>query len=341
MRWVSGWAKSGEHSLRRPVSIFRFFGRPLSRRNALKLVFSFFALLAAGGLLSKLKPVFAQAPSTNARKKNSIKGNYDLVAVKGEDPYRMTVKAVEAMGGMGRFVKKADTVVIKPNIGWDRRPEQSADTNPAVIAALVELCFKAGAKRVNVFDIPCNDPRRCYENSGIQQAAREKGANVYFADTKNTVKARFGYKSTMEGWPILKEALECDVFINVPVLKHHGLTGLTISMKNLMGVCGGMRALIHQNFASKLVDITDFINPELTVIDAFRFLFRNGPTGGNLQDVRNLNSVIVATDPTLADAYAAKLAGVDPFSIGNIRIAAERNFGNADINKANILSLKL
>jgi len=308
----------------------------ITRRNFLKFSFAGLALIAAGNFISAVRPVFAASAVSNGRPKRKINGKHDLVCAKGEDPYAMTVRAVEAMGGMAMFVKKNGVVVIKPNIGWDRTPEQAANTNPLVVAALIDLCFKAGAKRVNIFDVPCSDARRCYDNSGIAKAAKERGANVYFAEDWDVVKAKFKYASPMDGWPILRDAVECDTFINVPVLKHHGLTRLTLSMKNLMGVCTGNRGLIHQNIAKKIVDLTDFINPDLTVIDAYRYLYRNGPTGGNLNDVKRLNSLIVATDPTLADAYAAKLAGLDPLSLENIKVAVSRGFGSADIDKADI-----
>ena len=143
----------------------------------------------------------------------------------------------------------------------------------------------------------------------------------------------------MEGWAILRDAVKCDTFINVPVLKHHSLARLTLSMKNLMGVCAGMRGLMHQGLGEKLVDLTDFISPELTVVDATRFLTRNGPSGGNVADVTVLNKVIAATDPVLADAYAGELAGVDPLSLSYVKDAVARNFGSADIAGAKMFSV--
>jgi uncharacterized protein (DUF362 family) len=252
----------------------------------------------------------------------------------------MTVKAVKALGGMEKFVGKNSVVVIKPNIGWDRSPQQAGNTNPQVIAALIDLSYQAGAGKVKIFDIPCNEARRCYASSGIEKAAREKGAHVYFADEWNVIKARFDFESPMEDWPVLKDAVECDTFINVPILKHHGLTNLTISMKNLMGVCGGNRGLIHRDIGRKLVDLTYFINPDLTVIDAFRVLARNGPTGGDLNDVVDLRTIVAGCDPTLADIYAARLMGLDPLSVPNIQNAVERGIGNADIDAARIAELK-
>jgi uncharacterized protein (DUF362 family) len=195
---------------------------------------------------------------------------------------------------------------------------------------------------VNVFDITCNDARRCYANSGIEAAAAAAGARAYIPDDWDVVKAHFGLRgaaSPMEDWPILREAVECDTFINVPVLKHHALTRLTLSMKNLMGVCGGNRGLMHFNIGPKLVDLTRFINPDLTVIDAYRVLTRNGPSGGSLDDVKTLKTVIAATDPTLADAYAARLADVDPMAVPYIKTAVKEKFGSADIEAAKSITI--
>ncbi len=283
-----------------------------------------------------LKMAFAKSVDSTGRPKKNIKGDHDLVVCEGKDSYENTVKAVAAMGGMGRFVKKDSVVVIKPNMAWDRNPAQAGNTDPQVVAALVDMCYKAGAKRVNVFDIPCNEERRVYANSGIEEAAKSKGAHVYFADHWNVVKAKFAYESPMEGWPILRDAVACDTFINVPVLKHHRLANLTLSMKNLMGVCSGTRGQMHNGIGRKLVDLTDFISPDLTVIDATRVLTRNGPSGGSLDDVITLNKVIVGTDPTLTDAYACSLVKQDPMSIPYIEEAVNRKFGSADISRAAI-----
>jgi len=315
------------------------FKKPVSRRKFIKLVVSGLSTLMLSNYF--YKAVFGEGSRFNGRKKSNIKGNYDLVLASGKDPYQMTVKAIDAMGGMSRFVKKGSTVVVKPNIGWDRAPEYAADTNPFVVAALVDMCFQAGAKKVNIFDVPCNAKERCYENSGIKKAAEEKGASVYYVDDWNMVEARFDYESPMEKWPIFRDAIECDTFINVPILKHHSLTGLTLSMKNLMGVCGGNRGQIHNDIGRKLVDLTDFINPDLTVIDAYRFLSKHGPSGGNLEDVINIEKLIVATDPTLADVYACALASSDPLKVPNIAEASSRSFGNSDITKANIFKINV
>jgi uncharacterized protein (DUF362 family) len=287
------------------------------------------------------KAAFAAAAEAKPRAAKKITTPYHAAVAKGPDPFKNTVAVIEALGGMKAFVKPGSVVVIKPNIGWDRSPEQAANTNPEVVAALVELAYQAKAKRVNVFDVTCNDERRCYENSGIRKAAEAKGAKVYFADQWNVVKAKFPYPSSMAGWPILRDAVVCDTFINVPVLKHHRLTGLTLSLKNLMGVCTGTRGLMHQDIAPKLADLLDFIKPELTVIDATRVLFRNGPVGGNLEDVNQLDTVLASPDPVLADAYACHLLGQDPLKMSTIQAALARKLGQADVRKANVRVLEV
>jgi uncharacterized protein (DUF362 family) len=311
--------------------------RQLTRRGFLKLCCALagLVLFSGRGLIPGAGQAHAAAP--NGRRRASKRGAHDLVYARGEDPARLVKAALAAMGGMSRFVSSGDVVVIKPNIGWDRSPEQAGNTNPDVVAALVELAFEAGAKKVKVFDVTCNDARRCYEASGIRSAAAAKGASVIFPDDWNTVPARFAYESPMEDWPVLRDALECDTFINVPIVKHHGLTRLTLSMKNLMGVCAGSRGRMHQDIGRKLVDLTDLIQPDLTVLDAYRVLVRNGPTGGNLADVRDLRTVAVSHDPTLADLYAARLMDVSWQEVPYLAHACERGFGITDLDAADIV----
>ncbi|MFH1379140.1 MAG: DUF362 domain-containing protein [bacterium] len=311
-----------------------FNQKKITRSQFLKLCAGGLTLLAAEKLL--FKKLYAVQENTNARVSRNIKGAFDLVSAHGDDPYKMTIQAVNAMGGMAKFVKKDSVVVIKPNIGWDRTPEQAANTNPQVVAALIDMCRQAGARRINVFDITCNETRRCYVSSGIQKIAREKGAVVYMAEDWNMIKAKFAYKSPMEDWPIFRDALTCDTFINLPVLKNHRLTTLTLSIKNLMGVCGGSRGKMHFNIAEKLVHLADFMKPDLTVIDAYRVLMDNGPSGGDLNDVVLKKSLIVGTDPVLTDAYASRLVDIDPMSIPYIKLGVTNKLGSADLAGARI-----
>ena len=259
-----------------------------------------------------------------------------MAVVKGKDHRLLAEEAVNALGGIKKFVKKGDKVVVKPNMAWDRSPEQAGNTNPVIVSALVSMCLDAGAAKVKVFDRCCSDPRRTYKNSGIAAAAKKAGADVFHVDEWNYVKATFDYDSPLEGWPIYRDAVEADCFINVPVLKHHGLTKLTLSMKNLMGVMGDNRGRIHWGIDKKLAHVTDFISPDLTIIDATRVLTRNGPSGGNLEDVKVMDTVIASTDPVLADSEAARIAGRDPMDIGYIKEAHAMGLGKTGVPSSQV-----
>jgi uncharacterized protein (DUF362 family) len=312
----------------------RFCSRPFSRKGFLQLLGAGAGALLANRLTRKAWAKTATVlPPRSARPAAT---DCHLAVVTGEEPGAMTRKAVETLGGMARFVKSGDVVVVKPNIGWDRTPEQAGNTHPEVVAALVTMAKEAGARVVKVFDNTCNDARRTYANSGIQEAVKKAGGLIFYVSDWKFYPGQFPEKSAMADWPIFRDAVECDCFINVPVAKHHGLTGLTLSMKNLMGVCGGTRGQMHWNIDQKLAELTAYIKPNLTVIDAYRVLLRHGPTGGDLGDVRKLGVVVAGTDPVLADAYAATLLERKPEDIGYIRAAAGMKLGSMDLKQAHI-----
>jgi uncharacterized protein (DUF362 family) len=311
------------------------FGAAFSRKSFLKMLGFTLVFMLTAGKYGK-KQLLAADKKLEPRKKKNIKVECDLAVSKGKDPAAITRKAVETLGGMKRFVKAGDTVVVKPNIGWDRSPEQAACTNPAVVAELVKMSFECGAKTVKVFDNTCNDARRCYDNSGILRAAKAAGAEVFFVSDWKYYPAVMPAGCMMADWPIFEDAVKCDCFINVPIAKHHTLARLTLSMKNLMGICGGMRGKIHSDIDTKLAEVTLFIKPELTVIDANRILLDHGPSGGNLEDVMVKNTVIAGIDPVLCDAYAATLFGLKSKDIGHIKKAAEMGVGSMNIASARI-----
>lgn len=263
-----------------------------------------------------------------------------VVAVaEGGDPAQITRKAINALGGMKRFVKPGNTVVVKPNMGWDRTPELAANTNPLVVRAVVEECLQAGAKKVKVFDRTCNDERRCYTNSGIEAALKGlKGVEVKHVEEERYKKVALGGKALKE-WELYGEALSADVFINVPVLKHHGLSKLTIGMKNVMGIMGGNRGSIHKNIDVALADINSVFKTHLVVVDATRILTAHGPQGGDIRDVRKLNKVIASTDIVAADAYATTLFGLKPEDIAVTVEAHRRGLGEMKVEKMRILKV--
>lgn len=310
-----------------------------TRKGFLKLLTGVLGTLAVTGGSQRRGLLYA-ATKLEPRTQRPVKTACDLAVAKGTDPAAITRKAVDALGGMKLFVKPGDVVVVKPNIGWDRTPEQAGNTNPQVAAELVKMCREAGAKTVKVFDYTCNDCRRTYENSGIAAACRAAGAQVFFVSDWKFSPAAMAAGDVMNEWPVFRDAVECDCFINVPVAKHHGLSGLTLSMKNLMGVCGGSRGSMHRDIGRKLAEMTRFIKPDLTVIDAYRMLMRNGPTGGSLSDVEQRNTVIAGRDPVLSDAYAATLFGKQPQDISYISYGAQMGLGSMDLKKASIKTVQ-
>jgi uncharacterized protein (DUF362 family) len=261
-----------------------------------------------------------------------------LVAVAEDRDYAAaTIRAINAIGGMRRFVKPGDTVVVKPNIGWDRRPDQAANTHPLVVRAVASEALRAGAKRVKVFDRPCNDPRRCYVTSGIEGALRGmKGVELKHIEEERFRKVRLNGRTIRE-WELYDEALSADAFINVPIAKHHSLTGLTLGLKNIMGVMGGDRGIIHRYIDTALADINVVLRSRLTVVDATRVLTAHGPLGGDLKDVKVLNRVIASADIVAADAYATTLFGKRPEEISTTVAAHRRGLGEMNIARMKIV----
>lgn len=261
-----------------------------------------------------------------------------VVAVaEGKDYARITREAVGALGGMKRFVRKNDVVVVKPNIGWDRNASQGANTHPQVVRALVEEALAAGAKRVKVFDRSCNDERRCYVNSGIEPILKGlKNVEVKYLEDERFKKVTLNGKA-IAAWELYGEALSADVYINVPVAKHHGLSKLTLGLKNVMGIMGGNRGSIHKQIDVALADINAVFKSHLTVIDATRILTANGPNGGNLKDVKVLNKVIASTDIVAADAYATTLFGMRPEEIPITVAAFKRGIGEMRLDRIRIV----
>ncbi|HSL99418.1 MAG TPA: DUF362 domain-containing protein [Candidatus Limnocylindria bacterium] len=302
-----------------------------SRRQFLKLAGGTAGITAAGGagLLAGSLPTFLRAAAGP--------GNGTKVAIaSGASAADNARRAVDALGGVQAFVSRGDVVVLKPNIGWDRSPEQAANTNPDVVIALAEMCLSAGAKEVRVFDRTCNEPRRCYINSGIQQAVEEFAKKHHAGDTLRIyhVEDRKFQRTDISGalalnsWDLYRDALEADKIINIPVAKHHTLANVTLALKNMMGVMGGNRGQIHFRLPDCLVDINRKIPTHLAVIDATRILLRNGPSGGNLADVKAVGKVIASADVVAVDIVAAnRLFGLSPDEVPHIRTALTAGLG--------------
>lgn len=261
----------------------------------------------------------------------------DLVALKGGEPDIMFDKGIEALGGMKIFVKKGSRVVVKPNIGWDVSPERAGNTNPKLISRIIKHCYDAGAKEVMVVDHTCDEWKRCYSNSGIEKAAKDAGAKVvpgasesYYHDV--AIPQGISLKTAKEHEVILG----ADVFINVPILKNHSGSSLTVSMKNLMGNVWD-RGYWHRNDLHQCIaDFATFRKPHLNIVDAYSIMRTNGPRGVSVDDVVTMKAQLISTDIVAADAAAAKLFGTKPEDIRHIQIASEMKVGTMDLDKLNI-----
>jgi len=260
------------------------------------------------------------------------------VAKGGKDYAALVTRVMKPLGGMGEFVKEGARVVVKPNIGWERTPEQAANTHPDVVKAIVRQCLDAGAKRVLVFDRSCNDVRRSYAKSGIQAAVESIGdgrAQCVFQDQDKFVPVDIAGARSIKQFEFYRDAMapECDCYINVPVAKHHRLSKLTLGLKNIMGILGGNRGELHKDIGRRLADVNLVVYPKLTIIDATRILLRNGPTGGKLEDVEVLDTLVASTDTVAADAYATTLFKMKPEEISSTVAAAEIGLGEMDLTK--------
>jgi uncharacterized protein (DUF362 family) len=249
-----------------------------------------------------------------------------VVAKNAKDPSVLTRRAVDGIGGMKRFVSRGDVVVVKPNIGWDRMPVHAANTNPDVVATVVQMAFEAGAKRVVVTDASCNDPNRCFQRSGIWRAAYKMGADVVLPAEHRFRNMRLN-GDVLDEWPVFMPLVQADKVINVPVAKHHNLAKYTGAMKNWYGSLGGRRNRLHQNIDVSVADLATFMRPTLVVVDATRVLVRNGPQGGNVDDTREMNTVIATVDQVAADSYGAALIGQKRENVPYLKMGHERGLG--------------
>jgi len=281
--------------------------------------------ITLGGMLLNISPSLLSQNTANP----------GLALVQGESPSAITKEVLRMLGGMSRFVSKGDKVLVKPNIGWDRTPEQAACTNPDVVKTLVELCLDAGAKEVTVIDNPCNPARRTYVRSGIQDAAKDAGAKVLLPNDHKLKKVDLNGQ-TLKEWEVYSDFIEVDKIINVPIAKTHSLSRVTLGMKNWLGALGGNRNQLHQNLDYSVLDLAAFFKPVLTVLDGYRILTRNGPQGGRLSDVKLHKTIVAGTDYVAIDAIGATFFGIDPKELLFLRLANEKGIGEINPEKMKI-----
>jgi len=293
------------------------------------------SMWSAGLLLSP--PIFNITPGLFASSKK-IK----LVVAEGMNYDSLVKELLEPLGGLSTFVNPGKSVVIKPNMGWDRNPDQAANTHPLIVKSIVNLALEAGASKVMVFDRPCNEERRCHYNSGIRpelEKIKDKRLKCVYIDDRKFIPVTIKRGQSLREWAFYKDALEADCYINVPIAKHHSLAKLTLGLKNIMGVIGGSRGKIHKNMGQNLADLNTVIKPALTIIDATRILLRNGPSGGNLKDVKRMDTLIASSDTVAADAYATTLFNLKPGEIGSTVAAHKSGLGEMNLSKMDIIKV--
>jgi uncharacterized protein (DUF362 family) len=308
----------------------------MKRRRFLRT--SLGAGVAAGAMMS-----LGSIEKAVAGKRLPSAANYDLIAVMGGEPAAMFDMGIQALGGMGAFIGKGQKVLVKPNMGWDVVPEKGADTNPALVRRVIEHCIRAGAKEVYVFDNTCDNWIKCYKNSGIEQAAKDAGAKVVPGNSESyyqEVTIPNGKRLTKT--KVHELVLETDVFINVPVLKHHSSARLTGALKNMMGVVWDRGYWHANNLNQCIADYALFSKkPSLNIMDAYNVMMRNGPRGVSVADLSNMKSLMISTDWVAIDAAGAKLMGMEPSSVEHIAIAAGMGIGKMDLSSLNIHRMKM
>jgi uncharacterized protein (DUF362 family) len=228
----------------------------------------------------------------------------DLVIAKSGSPSQLLQAAMAPLGGMGRFVKKGQRVVIKANIAWARTPEQACTNNPDLFMALIKMCYEAGAKRVAVWDHTCDNYQFCFSRSGLKEAAQKVGADIFSGHGRNVYKqVDIPKGKKLKTAELLRDVVESEVFINFPIPKQHFATELTLGLKNLIGIVWDMEQLHKIDLHQCIADVNTLRKPDLVVMDALRILTTNGPKGpGKTEDI---GEVITSTDIVAADAYAA------------------------------------
>jgi uncharacterized protein (DUF362 family) len=277
------------------------------------------------------------APTPTSKPASTQAQNPYLVVAHGGQPEAMVRQAINALGGMQRFVPRGANVIIKPNICVAYHTyEYAATTNPWVVGALVKLCLEAGAGSVKVMDSPFGGtPAEAYKISGIQDQVNAAGGQMEFMRGIKYVRTNIPNAVNLTSTDIYDDILKADVLINVPIAKTHDLARLTLGMKNLMGVVKD-RGRLHIDLGNCLTDLNSRVHSTLTVIDAIRILTRNGPTGGNLDDVKELDTIIVSPDIVAADSYGATLFGLKPEELAYVKVATARGLGRSDLKNLKI-----
>jgi uncharacterized protein (DUF362 family) len=296
--------------------------------------------LATAALLSLVscsKEETPELPSDNIMPPPPPGDSAYLAVARGGNPTTLVQKSVDALGGIGRFVKPGNDVIIKPNICVpNRAPQYAATTNPEVLAALVALCLGAGASRVRVMDNPFGGPAKdAYADSGIAEAVKAAGGEMEVMADMKFQETSIPNGQAIKTCRVYQDILETDVLIDVPIAKTHGDAVLTLGMKNMMGVVSNPGSY-HTDMSERVTDLNTLARPHLVVVDAIRILTKGGPTGGKLEWVKQADTIIASHDIVAADSYAATLFGKTGRDVPIVYAGAKRGLGTMDLSSIKI-----
>ncbi len=303
------------------------------------------AMIGAGAAVSLKFDALEAALKNNAI---AVETAPDLVAVMGGEPDVMLNKAIEALGGMKKFVRRGQKIVIKPNIGWDRAPELAGNTNPKVVGSLVKHCLDAGASKVTVFDHTCDEWRKCYASSGIEAEVKAAGGVLIPANDEKYYSKEVSLPNAvnLKSVKIHEALLEADAWINVPVLKNHGGAKLSCAMKNLMGIVWDRRYFHSNNLQQCIADLCTWEKkPVLNVVDSYRMMFQNGPQGKSAADVATVKTLIASTDIVAIDTAALQFFNqvkeLELDAVKHIELGASHKLGTTNLKSMNIKRIKI
>ena len=252
--------------------------------------------------------------------------------VKGADRTETVNKAIELLGGIERFVKKGETVAIKPNVAFASPPILGATANPDLVAEVVRLCYtKAGAKKVIVADNPINDPASCFTLSGIGKAATNAGAKVVLPKDNLFRHTTLTGGKLIDDWPIFFEPFKnIDKLIGIAPVKDHHRSGASMSMKNWYGLLGGRRNIFHQDINTIIAELAMMVRPTLVILDGTEAMVTNGPTGGSVSDLKRTDTLIASCDMVAADSYGCGLLGLKPTDLPYLAKAEKAGAGTTN-----------
>lgn len=315
---------------------------PLGRRDFLvRTAKAGAAIVAAGGVGLWLHD--RKGPSANAVSETVSLPDFSLPSagpklsiITGADRVKTVNRALAALGGIERFIKSGDRVVLKVNAAFASPPALSATSHPDLVAEVTRLCLRAGAASVIVTDNPINDPQSCFTLTGIAKAAESAGARLVLPTPSAFKPTTLANAALIRDWPLLFEPFRgATKLIGLAPVKDHHRSGASLTMKNWYGLLGGRRNVFHQDIHTIIFELARLVRPTLVILDGTTTMLTNGPTGGSLDDLQATNTMIAGTDAVAVDAFGATLLGKTAASLPFIGKAAAAGLGTADFESLN------